>query len=78
MQIITGACDTAWGARVYPAGTAVVIGSWTSSSGNAGRACPAMALMRYARATLARPLGSRVVLDVASGNPLVLGSPMGG
>jgi hypothetical protein len=77
VQIITGVCVTAWGARVYQAGSAVVVGSW-SGGGDPGQACPAMAVMRYVRATLARPLGSRVVLDVASGEPLVLGGPMRG
>ncbi len=75
LQIMTGACDTAWGARLYQVGSAVVVGSW-SGGGSAGQACPAMALLRYAKVTLARPLGSRVVLDVATGQPLVLGGPM--
>ena len=75
VQITTGACDTAWGGRVYQAGSAVVVGSW-SGGGDYGQACPAMALIRSARVTLARPLGSRIVLDVASGEPLVLGGPM--
>jgi len=78
LQITTGACDTAWGAHLYQVGTAVVVGSWTSASGDSGQACPAMALMRYAQVTLAHPLGSRVVLDVASGEPVVLGETMGG
>jgi hypothetical protein len=75
LKITTGACDTAWGARVHQTGTAVVVGSWTSG-GSSGQACPAMALLRYTRVTLARPLGSRIVLDVATGAPLVLGGPM--
>ena len=75
LQIMTGACDTAWGARLYQVGSAVVVGSW-SGGGSAGQACPAMALLRSARVTLARPLGSRVLLDVATGQPLVLGGPM--
>lgn len=77
VQIITGACVTAWGARVYQAGSAVVVGSW-SGGGDPRQACPAMAVVRYVRATLTRPLGSRVVLDVASGEPLVFGGPMRG
>jgi len=75
LQILTGACVTTWGARLYQSGTAVVVGSF--SGGDDGQtACPAMALTRSARVTLQSPLGSRVVLDVASGEPLVLGGPM--
>ena len=75
LQITTGACDTAWGGRLYQAGSAVVVGSW-SGGGSGQEWCPAMALMRSARVTLARLLGSRVVLDVASGEPLMLRWPM--
>jgi hypothetical protein len=75
LQFLTGACVTAWGAHVYQTGSAVVVGSWSGGS-NGQAACPASALSRSARVTLQRPLGSRVVLDVASGRPLVPGGPM--
>jgi hypothetical protein len=75
LPIITGACVSTWGARLYQSGTAVVVGSF-SGGDNAQSACPAMALSRSARVTLQSPPGSRVVLDVASGEPLVLGGPM--
>jgi hypothetical protein len=76
LQFTTGACVTAWGGRVYQARSTVVVGSW-SGGGDPGQACPAMAVMRSARVTLTRPLGPRLVLDVASGEPLVLGEPLG-
>ncbi|MGD0061972.1 MAG: hypothetical protein ABSB76_00840 [Streptosporangiaceae bacterium] len=74
VQFLTGACDTAWGVHLYQTGSAVVVGSW-SGGGNGQGACPASALSRSARVTLAHPLGSRVVLDVASGQPLAPGGP---
>ena len=36
-------------------------------------ACPLVGVSRAARVTLAHPLGTRVILDVASGLPLVKG-----
>jgi hypothetical protein len=74
LQLLAGACDTAWGAHVYQTGTAVVVGSW-SGGGSGQGACPASALDRSTWVTLQRQLGSRVVLDVASGQPLVPGGP---
>jgi hypothetical protein len=73
LQFATGACVTAWGAHVYQAATAVVVGSW--ASGDSAGTCPEMAVLRSAHVTLLRPLGSRVVLDVASGEPIVPGAP---
>jgi hypothetical protein len=72
LQFSTGVCITAWGVRGYQTGTAVVVGSWTS--GGSSQACPAMAELRSSRLTLQHPLGARVVLDVASGLPLVAGA----
>ncbi|MGB6570886.1 MAG: hypothetical protein WBF20_04360, partial [Trebonia sp.] len=69
-----GACDAAWGAYKYESGSTVVVGSWERSSANGP--CPAVGIGRTARVTLARPLGTRVVLDVASGLPLVPGLPI--
>jgi hypothetical protein len=75
VRFISGACITGWGARVYQTSTAVVVGSWVSSSTGSG-ACPAVGVMRSATVRLQRALGLRVVLDVATGQPLVLGGPM--
>jgi hypothetical protein len=69
-----GACTAAWGAYKYESGSTVVVGSWERSSANGP--CPAVGIGRTARVTLARPLGTRVVLDVASGLPLVPGLPI--
>lgn len=71
---IGGACEEAWGAYKYESGSTVVVGSWERSSANGP--CPAVGIGRTARVTLARPLGTRVVLDVASGLPLVPGLPV--
>jgi hypothetical protein len=72
LGFIGSACDAAWGGYRYQSGGTVVVGSWERpSAGNAP--CPAVGVFRTARVTLARPLGTRVVLDVASGLPLVPG-----
>jgi hypothetical protein len=64
------ACDAAWGAYRYESNGTVVAGSWEKpSAGNTP--CPAVGMTRTARVTLARPLGTRVILDVASGLPLI-------
>jgi hypothetical protein len=66
------ACDAAWGAYRYESNGTVVAGSWEKpSAGNTP--CPAVGMPRTARVMLARPLGTRVILDVASGLPLVSG-----
>ena len=70
-----GACDAAWGGYRYESGSTVVVGSWTRSSAS-NAACPAMGIGRRVHMTLARPLGTRVVLDVASGLPLEPGLPI--
>ena len=50
----------------------MVAGSWEKpSAGNTP--CPAVGMPRTARVMPARPLGTRVILDVASGLPLVSG-----
>lgn len=72
LSFIGSACDAAWGAYRYESNTTVVAGSWEKpSAGNTP--CPLVGMFRTARMTLARPLGTRVVLDVASGLPLVPG-----
>jgi hypothetical protein len=67
-----GACDAAWGAYRYETASTVVAGSWERPSTGNG-VCPAVGVIRTARVSLDRPLGTRVVLDVASGLPLVPG-----
>jgi len=69
---IGSACDAAWGAYRYESGGTVVAGSWERPSGG-NTPCPAVGMPRTARVTLARPLGTRIVLDVASGLPLIPG-----
>jgi hypothetical protein len=72
LNFIGSACDAAWGAYRYESGGTVVAGSWEKpSAGNTP--CPAVGMFRTARLTVARPLGTRVILDVASGLPLVPG-----
>jgi hypothetical protein len=72
LSFIGSACDAAWGAYRYESNSTVVAGSWEKPSpGNAP--CPAVGMPRIARVRLARPLGTRVLLDVASGLPLVSG-----
>lgn len=70
-----GACDAAWGAYRYESGSTVVVGSWERYSAGIG-ACAAIGIGRRVHVTLARPLGTRVVLDVATGLPLVPGHPI--
>lgn len=70
VQLLGGACDAAWGAYRYESTRTVVVGSWvTEKGGNAP--CAAVGIPRTARVTLECPLGTRVVLDVATGLPLV-------
>lgn len=72
LSFIGSACDAAWGAYRYQSNSTVVAGSWEKpSAGNTP--CPAVGMPRTARITLAHPLGTRVILDVASGLPLVSG-----
>ena len=72
LSFVGSACDAAWGAYRYESNGTVVAGSWAQPSpGNTP--CPAVGVFRTARVTLARPLGTRVILDVASGLPLVSG-----
>jgi len=72
LNFIGSACDAAWGAYRYGSGSTVVAGSWELPFAGYG-ACPAMGMPHMARVTLARPLGTRAVLDVASGLPLIPG-----
>jgi len=72
LGFIGSACDAAWGAYRYESNGTVVVGSWEKpSAGNTP--CPAVGMPRTARLTLSRPLGTRMILDVATGLPLVSG-----
>jgi hypothetical protein len=72
LSFIGSACDAAWGAYRYQSNATIVVGSLEKpSAGNAP--CLAVGMPRTARVTLSRPLGTRVILDVASGLPLVSG-----
>jgi hypothetical protein len=66
------ACDAARGAYRYESNGTVVAGSWEKPSAG-DTPCPAVGMFRTARVTLTRPLGIRVILDVATGLPLVKG-----
>jgi hypothetical protein len=69
---IGSACDAASGAYRYESDDTVVVGSWEKPvAGNAP--CPAMGVEHTARVLLTRPLGTRALLDVASGLPLASG-----
>lgn len=70
LVVPTGACATAWGAYSYESIRTVVVGSWERDPSS--ELCGASLAFRTARVTLTRPLSTRVVLDVASGQPLVL------
>ena len=61
-------------AQVYESAGAVVVGARVTNAPASGNACAGVELAIRFHARLARPLGSRVVLDVRSGQPLALGS----
>jgi len=62
-------------ARVYETAGAVVVGTRVTNASAHVSVCAGVGLAVQFRAALTRPLGSRVVLDVGSGQPLALGSP---
>jgi hypothetical protein len=57
-------------AEVYETAGAVVVGTQVTYAASGSGACAGVELAERFRATLTRPLGSRVVLDVGSGQPL--------
>jgi hypothetical protein len=70
LRFLGSACDAAWGAYRYETNGTVVAGSWEkSAAGNSP--CAAVGVPHTIHVTLAHPLGTRVILDVASGRPLV-------
>jgi hypothetical protein len=72
LQIVTGACVSGWGGRLYATPAAVVVGSWSRDS-DTGEPCAASAILRLVQVRLAQPLGTRVVLDAGTGLPVVPG-----
>jgi hypothetical protein len=62
-------CDTAWGGLVAEVGGAVVVGGWMHDP-NPDHSCIAVLVQRLASVRLAAPLGDRVVLDAATGQPV--------
>lgn len=69
-----GACDVDLAAHVVELDDMVVVGG-TSQPSPLDTACPASYTSSTARLQLARPLGSRPVIDVVSGRPRILGVP---
>jgi hypothetical protein len=70
---LTGACISGSGGLAYTSATAIVIGSWAHNSDSGNQGCPADAVIRHATIWLSAPLGTRAVLDVGTGEPLVPG-----
>jgi hypothetical protein len=64
-----GSCETTWGGLVSEAGGVVVVGGWMHNP-NPDQACAGVLLLRKVTVHLAAPLGDRVVLDGATGQPV--------
>jgi hypothetical protein len=62
-------CDTKWGGLVYETGGAVAVGGWLYRPDPNG-GCLAAIVRRLAVVRLAAPVGDRVVLDAATGQPV--------
>jgi len=62
-------CDTKWGGLAYETGGAVVVGGWLYRPDPHG-GCLAAIVRRLAAVRLAAPVGDRVVLDAATGQPV--------
>jgi hypothetical protein len=62
-------CDATWGGLVAETGGVVVIGGWVHDP-DPDEPCTAMLVTRTATVRLAAPLGSRLVLDAATGQPV--------
>jgi hypothetical protein len=65
-------------AQVYETAGAVVVGTRVTYGASSSGMCAGIEMIERFRATLARPLGSRVVLDVGSGQPLANDSQVNG
>ena len=64
-----GSCETTWGGLVSETGGVVVVGGWMYNP-NLDQACAGVLLLRKVTVHLAAPLGDRVVLDGATGQPV--------
>ena len=64
-----GSCETTWGGLVSEAGGVVVVGGWMHNP-NPDQAYAGVLLLRKVTVHLAAPLGDRVVLDGATGQPV--------
>jgi hypothetical protein len=62
-------CDTTWGGLVTETGGAIVVGGWMRNP-DPGQACAAVLVLRSATVRLAAPVGDRVILDAAAGQPV--------
>jgi hypothetical protein len=64
-----GSCETTWGGLVSEVGGVVVVGGWMYNP-TPDQACAGVLLLRKVTVHLAAPLGDRVVLDAATGQPV--------
>jgi hypothetical protein len=62
-------CDTSWGGLAYETSSVVVVGGWVYRA-SARHGCMASLVQRRALVPLGAPVGNRVVLDAATGQPV--------
>jgi hypothetical protein len=62
-------CDTTWGGLDAEVGGVVVVGGWMHDP-DLGQPCAAVLQLRKVTVQLAAPLGDRVILDAATGQPV--------
>ena len=63
-------CDTTWGGLVNETGGAVVVGGWMHDPQQGPHGCQASLISRTTTVTLRAPVGGRVILDAATGQPV--------
>jgi hypothetical protein len=73
-------CDTTWGGLDAEVGGVVVVGGWMRDPGpgQSDQSCAAVLQLRKVTVRLAAPLGDRVILDAATGQPATQEPPAGG
>ena len=64
-----GACDSRWGGLGTEAGGAVVVGGWTLIP-KSTVVCAAVGVLHTAKIRLPAPVGDRVIIDAATGQPI--------
>jgi hypothetical protein len=71
MWLASNPCRTpaTWGGLVAEVGDVVVVGGWIHDPAPAAAGCRPAGLGQYVQVRMARPLGSRVILDAATGLP---------